>query len=159
MSDLGWSIPQGPVDARMATEGIVSQHDQIRVLLGRALEIAEAALEGRASSPDAVASAIGDVRTTIEIHLDFEEKVLLPLVRTADAPNHRSDEVLRDHDLQRAMLATLHREARRGPELPMLAAKLAFLSSWLLKDMVAEEKALAAIAQLPELLVGRSRSV
>ncbi|HVT08463.1 MAG TPA: hypothetical protein VHO67_13470 [Polyangia bacterium] len=40
------------------------------------------------------------------------------------------------------MLAMLHAEACRHPELPTLAAKLAALASWLLADMEEEERAL-----------------
>ena len=36
----------------------------------------------------------------------------------------------------------LHREACAFPQLPMLAAKLAFLTEWLLADMLEEERSL-----------------
>jgi len=40
------------------------------------------------------------------------------------------------------MLEALHREACAGPLVPTLAAKLAFLTSWLLTDMEEEERTL-----------------
>ena len=116
------------------------QHQRIRVLLEHGRVVAEAALDGKAFD-DAVASAVGDIRST-EIHLSFEETVLLPLLRD-DLPigPQRADRLLDEHARQRASLAALHDEARAHPELPMLAAKLAFLTEWLLADMAEEEHA------------------
>jgi iron-sulfur cluster repair protein YtfE (RIC family) len=105
--------------------------------------VAEASLDGEAPSPDAVALAIADLHSTMVVHLTFEEGVLLPLLR--DGPpvgTERADQLLVDHARQRRMLSTLHREAGSHPELPTLAAKLAFLASWLLADMVEEEASL-----------------
>jgi len=143
MIDLGWSAPAKRVDAGTARQSILSQHEHLRALLDRARAVAEAALDGQPPSPDAVASAIGDIRTTMEVHLTFEEKVLLPLLRD-DLPvgPERADRLLDEHARQRQTLATLHREACAFPELPTLAAKLAFLASWLLADMAEEEHAL-----------------
>jgi iron-sulfur cluster repair protein YtfE (RIC family) len=129
------------VDADTARRRIRAQHEQIRLLLARAHHIAEAALDGRAPRPDAVASAIGDIRTTMEVHLAFEEKVLVPLF-DLDLPlgPERARRMLEEHRGQRAMLASLHREATAAPELPTLSVKLEFLASWLLADMAAEER-------------------
>ena len=112
-------------------------------MLDRAHDVAEAALDEQAPSPDAVASAIGDIRTVMEVHLAFEEKSLLPILRD-DLPlgPERADRLLDDHRQQRASLATLHREACAFPQVPILAAKLAFLAAWLLADMEEEERSL-----------------
>jgi hypothetical protein len=141
--ELGWSAPTRRVDAGTARRGILWQHEKIRALLERVRALAEAALEGPAPPSDAVASAIGDVRSTMEVHLTFEESVLLPLLRD-DLPvgPQRADQLLDEHRRQRDMLAGLHREAAAHPELPILAAKLAFLASWLLADMAEEERSL-----------------
>jgi hypothetical protein len=143
MIELGWSAPPQRIDAGSARRGILWQHARIRTLLERARLVAEASLDGAPPAPDAVASAIGDIRSTMEIHLTFEESVLLPLLRD-DLPlgPERADRLLADHAAQRASLATLHGEARAYPQLPMLAAKLAFLTAWLLADMCEEESAL-----------------
>ncbi len=141
--DLGWSAPATRVDAATARQSILSQHERLRALLARAVAVAEAALDGHPPSDDAVASAIADVRTTIEVHLAFEEKVLLPLLRD-DLPlgPERADRLLDEHARQRQTLATLHREASAFPTFPTLAAKLAFLAAWLLADMAEEEHSL-----------------
>src|SRR5579863_5053886 len=81
MSEISWSAPGRPVDAGTARRGIVAQHVHLRDLLGRAQALAEARLDGDTSVPDAVASAIGDLRAAMEVHLTFEEAVLLPLFR------------------------------------------------------------------------------
>lgn len=131
------------MDAEAARRGILSQHVVIRTLLERARETAVAALDGRASEPNAVASVIEDVRTTMEVHRAFEEKVLLPLFE-ADPPRglERARRMVDEHQRQRDMLASLHREAAASPELPTLSIKLAFLTSWLLSDMTEEEREL-----------------
>jgi hypothetical protein len=143
MIDLGWSAPTKRLDAGTARDAILAQHHRIRSLLDRARVVAEAALDGVPSSPDAVASAIGDIRTIMEVHLAFEERSLLPILRD-DPPLGpvRADRLLDEHGRQRETLATLHREACAFPELPMLAAKLAFLTEWLLADMNEEERSL-----------------
>jgi hypothetical protein len=141
--DLGWSAPARRLDAGTARQSILSQHERLRVLLARASAVADAALDGHPPSDDAVASAIGDVRTTIEVLLAFEETVLLPLLRD-DLPlgPERADRLLDEHARQRQTLATLHREACAFPAFPTLAAKLAFLVAWLLADMAEEEHSL-----------------
>jgi hypothetical protein len=140
---IGWSAPERRVDAGTARRGILSQHEQIRTLLERARGVAEAALDGLPLIAGAVASAIGDIRSTMEVHLTFEERVLLPLLRD-DLPvgPERAERLLDEHRRQRDVLATLHVEARAHPDLPMLAAKLAFLTTWLLADMAEEERCL-----------------
>jgi hypothetical protein len=143
MIDLGWSAPTKRLDAGTACAAILGQHERIRALLDRSRAVAEAALDGQPPSSDAVASAIGDIRTIMEVHLAFEEKSLLPILRD-DPPlgPERADRLLDEHRRQRETLATLHREACAFPELPMLAAKLAFLTEWLLADMGEEERCL-----------------
>jgi hypothetical protein len=143
MMELGWSAPSKRLDAGIAREAILAQHDRIRGLLARARAIAEAALDGSPPSPDAVASSIGDIRSIMEVHLAFEEKSLLPILRD-DLPlgPTRADRLLDEHSRQRQTLATLHREACAFPDFVILAAKLAFLTEWLLADMNEEERSL-----------------
>ena len=145
MLNLGWSAPSHRVDADTAKRSILSQHEQIRELVFRARVLADASLDGESLSPGAVANAIGDLRTIIEIHLDFEERVLLPILQMDDlmlGPENRADQLVAEHQSQRSMLEALHREARAFPDLPILAAKLAFLTSWLAADMREEEQSL-----------------
>jgi hypothetical protein len=143
MNNVGWSAPSRPVDAGTARRGILWQHVRIRTLLENARELADARLDGEGFDPDAVASAIGDIHSAIEVHLRFEEAVLLPLLRD-DLPvgPQRADRLVEEHVQQRAMLAALHKEAATHPELPLLASKLAALTSWFLADMVEEERSL-----------------
>ena len=143
MIHLSWTAPVDRLDAGPALKGIRWQHEQIRALLQRARQVAELALDGTPPTPDAVASAVGDIRSTMEIHLAFEERVLIPLLRD-DLPvgPQRADALLDEHKRQREMLAMIHDEARRAPGLTMLAVKLASLTSWLLEDMDEEERCL-----------------
>jgi hemerythrin HHE cation binding domain-containing protein len=143
MIDLGWSAPERRVDAGTARRVILAQHARIRVLLEDAGKLAESALQGNVPQPETIAAAIGDIRTTMEIHLASEESLLLPLLR-ADLPVGplRADRLLDEHRRQRATLLALESEAHAHPELPELAAKLTFLTDWLLADMAEEEASL-----------------
>ncbi len=143
MNDLGWSAPARPVDAGTARRGILWQHERLRALLERAQALAQARLDGEPMAPDAIASAIGDIHSAMEIHLKFEEAVLLPLLQD-DLPvgELRAARLVEEHLQQRSMLAALHQEASMHPELPLLASKLASLTSWLLADMQEEERSL-----------------
>jgi len=138
-----WSMPSCPLNAEAALRCIRAQHGQIRALLARAQGVAGASLEGESLPPDAVASAIGDIRATMEVHLAFEEKVLVPLLEL-DVPlgPERAARLREEHLRQRALLGGLHREARVAPELPTLAVKLEFLVAWLSTDMLEEEREL-----------------
>ncbi|MEA2698295.1 MAG: hypothetical protein QOI66_2566 [Myxococcales bacterium] len=140
---IGWVAPQRRLDAGTALRAILSQHEKIRLLLTRARSVADAALDQLPVAPDAVASVIGDLRSTMEIHLTFEERTLLPLLE-ADPPlgPERAQRLREEHRQQRHMLATIHGEASAHPTLPTLAAKLVFLAAWLIADMNEEERCL-----------------
>ena len=145
MIELGWSAPMADVDAGTARRGILWQHARIRELLRKAGTIADAALDGEAASSTAVADAVADIYSTMEAHLVFEESVLIPLFAAGAAGGAKRGEHLKDeHKRQREVLAAIHREACAQPQLPMLAAKLAFLTEWLFADMDEEERWLLA---------------
>jgi hypothetical protein len=143
MIELGWAAPQTRVDAGTARHAILGQHQKIRVFLAKAQSIADAALDGDAAASGQVASAIGDLRAIFEVHLTFEERVLLPLLDD-DLPvgPERANHLREDHRRQRAVMDTLDREARSLPALPTLAAKLVWLVTWLTADMEEEEGSL-----------------
>jgi hypothetical protein len=143
MSDPIWIVPTHRVDADTARRSILAQHQRIRALLERARVVAEGALDEADLPPDAVASAIGDIHATLEVHLRFEEKVLIDILND-DLPlgPARAARLKDEHTKQRATLTHLHDEARAAPQRPILAAKLAFLTSWLLDDMAEEERSL-----------------
>jgi hypothetical protein len=154
MSESIWKVPEQRLDAAAARRTILIQHGRIRELLAHAQQIAERALDQEPLPSDAVASAIGDIHATFEVHLTFEEKVLVAIFED-DMPVGplRAARLREEHASQRATLAGLHAEARAAPHLPMLAAKLAFLASWLLEDMNEEERTVLAPESLRDGIV------
>jgi hypothetical protein len=143
MGDIGWRPAHRRVDAETARRSILAQHERIRDLLERARLTGEAALDGAAGNEGAVASAVGDIRTTMEAHLAFEESVLLPILgQDPTLGTQRAARLVDEHRHQRAMLTALHDEARAAPWVATLAAKLVFLTDWLLADMSEEESSL-----------------
>jgi hypothetical protein len=139
--NLGWCSHLKRIDAVTARYKIHYQHDRIRDLLGRAQAVADAALDGNAPSQYAVASAIGDIHATVVVHFAFEEDALLPILRRNHSGGlERTKRLMDEHARQRVMLTTLHREAAVAPALPLLAAKLTFLTCWLIAKMDEEER-------------------
>jgi len=159
MTEHVWNVPSHRIDAASARRSILIQHERIRELLVRAREVAERALDEEPLPADAVASAIGDIHATLEIHLRFEEKVLVDILND-DLPLGplRAQRLREEHTHQRATLTGIHNEAKAAPQLPMLAAKLAFLASWLLQDMDEEERTLLALDVLRDDLVAVDQS-
>ena len=159
MTEHVWSVPSQRIDAATARRSILLQHERIRALLVRAREIAERALDEEPLPLDAVASAIGDIHATFEIHLRFEEKVLVDILND-DLPLGplRAQRLREEHAHQRATLTGIHNEAKAAPQLPMLAAKLAFLAGWLLQDMDEEERTLLAPHTLRDDIVAIDQS-
>ncbi len=143
MTEPIWSVPNHRMDASSARRVILIQHQRIRALLAHARDVAEHALDQEGQPSDSVASAIGDIHATFEVHLRFEEKVLTDIFND-DLPlgPERAVRLRDEHTRQRATLAGIHAEAMAGPHVPLLAAKLAFLVSWLLDDMEEEERSL-----------------
>jgi len=141
MTEAIWNVPIHRMDAATARHRVLIQHERIRALLSQARDVAERALDQVPQPPDAVASAIGDIHATLEVHLRFEEEVLVGFLE-GDRPlgPARAARLRDEHVRQRATLAKIHDEARTGPFVPTLAAKLAFLTSWLLDDMAEEER-------------------
>jgi hypothetical protein len=140
LNDSTWTAPTAGLTADAARRAIRAQHVLLRELLEKARALAEEALDGHRMAPDGVASAIGDIRTAFEVHLAFEERLLTVLVEVDEpAAPAKTEHVLDDHRRQRAMLAGVHHEAQSAPELPTLAVKLTFLTTWLLHDMDDEE--------------------
>ena len=155
-----WAIPSHRIDADTARRSILAQHQRIRALLERARAVAEGALDQAALPADAVASAIGDIHATLEVHLRYEEMVLGNILAD-DLPlgPQRLARLRDEHKRQRATLTTLHDEARAAPERPILAVKLAFLTTWLLDDMAEEEGHLLTPDVIRDDLVSVDQSV
>jgi hypothetical protein len=132
------------LDADAARRCLLLQHENIRALLEKARVLADGALDGQAMSSAQIARTIADIRKTVEIHLRFETHALA-VILDEDGPMRESRAAWfrQDHERQRDGLATLYREAVERPQLPILAAKLAFVTTWLSNDMAEEERALA----------------
>jgi hypothetical protein len=136
-----WTAPAAPNSPHDVRRAILAQHASLRELLHKARGVAEDALDGNQPAPDSVASAVGDIRTAFEVHLTFEERVMPSFLQAGtEAADLWVARARGEHRKQRDVLATLHGEAKVAPELPTLAAKLAFLTTWLLRDMAEEER-------------------
>lgn len=126
-----------PCEARVR---ILSDHDRLRVLMTRVSASAADALRDMSHRPK-VRDALAALRGELEDHLDYEEDVLVPLLRGADAWGPaRAENLLKDHSGQRALLVALTEDARddvRSPEA--LAEEIAWFVQSFERDMCDEE--------------------
>ena len=137
------TVPLARGDVEAARQRILTEHKRLRALLQEARRLADAALEAASPAFGEVARAVGDLRAAVESHLDFEESILLPILNSdLPAGPEWGARLHAEHQHHRNVLATIHAEAQASPQLPLLAAKLAFLAEWLLADMRDEEQSL-----------------
>jgi len=117
-------VPGSPEAARL----IRTQHEDLRLLLGRADRLARCALRGDLDSARPLITAVVRVRETLLAHLEDEE-ALLPPARVARLRG--------EHEAQRAAADTLTRMAS-GDAAEMARGLRAFAAT-LLEDMRQEE--------------------
>lgn len=129
-----------------ATDSIgdaLSQHADLRSKLGDMLSVVARALHEDARSLGRIPALIEEARVAFEEHLVLEETAVLPLLRAH--AGHHEPAMRADHRRQRLLLSSLASEARRAPQVPLLAVKLEFLVHWLLAGMRDEEQVWASI--------------
>lgn len=90
----------------------------------------------------------------IELHLQYEEAALVPVLHRADAWGPvRADELAREHDEQRRTIAALLEKTTTSPDVRALAAELALFLEQLERDMVEEERDLLTAEALGERVI------
>ena len=89
-----------------------AQHATLRSMMARCVDLADALDAGHGSATDVLA-AVADLRVMFEAHNRFEESVLRPILRDADAfGDVRIDHMIADHvDEHR----TMYRRLGDGP--------------------------------------------
>jgi len=127
---------------------VLGQHEAVRDLLQRAIAEANAALrapQGQARAcqdcVDEISHMTYQLRQRFRSHLAFEERLLLPVLASADVWGpERARNLLEEHTRQRAELDELVDGMEHGWEKPRLARALRALASDLLRDMHEEER-------------------
>jgi hypothetical protein len=132
------AAPASPDEARTL---ILAQHETIRSLLRAAGAVADLAAGGNHRVADLLPHHLDNVCRALESHLDFEERLLTPILM-ADLPlgPQRARALHEEHQRQRAELATLARGAADAPDVSGLAARLRTLITDFLTDMHHEEQ-------------------
>lgn len=86
---------------------VAADSAMLRKLMTALLGATRAALRDERQRP-VLRASIAKLRAEVERHLDFEERVLFPLLREADGWGpRRAERTAAEHDAQRAMLAAL----------------------------------------------------
>jgi hypothetical protein len=140
-----------PSPSKVRSE-VLGQHEVVRDLLQRV--IAEASLvlrtggQARANQEqegegglDVVSHMTYELRQRFRAHLSFEERLLLPVLASADVWGpERARNLMDEHGRQREELDELVYGLEHGWEKPRLALALRTLATDLLRDMQEEER-------------------
>jgi hypothetical protein len=130
--------------AQEARRRIFAQHETLRMILKAAGSVADLASGGARRVADLLPHYLENVRASLEQHLAFEERLLLPILES-DPPlgPERARRVRAEHLRQRAELAALSAERDRIALRPgEVAQRLRSLIDAFLEDMAEEERVL-----------------
>ena len=121
---------------------VLEEHVTLRGLIATVLSHAERVLDAEAKSDEELPLHARELYSTLVRHLDLEDLILAPALRSADAWGEaRSDALLAEHRLQRQQL----HEALRVLEedgVAKLAQSLQSFARDILDDMAREEEKL-----------------
>jgi hypothetical protein len=123
---------------------VLGQHEVVRDLLKEAVDTSAAALE---APPDAAADRARvvhlayELRRRVRTHLAFEERLLIPVLSSADSWGpERARNLVEEHTRQREQLDALVSGVEEGWDRVRLAGALGRLATDFLRDMVEEER-------------------
>lgn len=116
---------------------VLHEHAELRCLMGDVDLAAGAVLSGVHGAAAHLQSHVARLGTALLDHLAFEERHLVPAVRSRSPA--RADAVLREHGRQRDVLHEL-RVMRGDHDARALAGRLPALVGELLLDMACEER-------------------
>jgi hypothetical protein len=120
---------------------VLEQHRVLRQLFDRALEATARSLRGDGPDRDDLGTVALDVRDRFRAHLAYEERMLAPVLAHVDVWGpERVQELLLEHERQRAELETIVEGIQGGWEVERLAVVLRSLVTDLLRDMNEEEE-------------------
>jgi iron-sulfur cluster repair protein YtfE (RIC family) len=132
--------------AEEARRKIFAQHETMRMILKAAGTVADLAAGGARRVVDLLPHYLESVRASLEQHLAFEERLILPILEN-DPPlgPERARRLRAEHRRQRAELAALSAERARIAWKPgEVAQHLRALIDAFLEDMAEEERVLLA---------------
>ena len=135
---------QSPPEAAMASvvrRQVLEQHHVLRSKLWQLLRVSTETLQGTHHDPVGLQNLVVDLRGRFRRHLAFEERALVPLLRAVDCWGpQRVEELLLEHERQRAELDTLIEGIDEGWDPAHLAMAARSLTTDLLLDMDEEER-------------------
>ena len=117
---------------------VLEQHETLRALMSRALDRTHAEQRGDFIE---LAHLAHEIRRRFRTHVAFEERVLVPVLTSADVWGpERVRNLLDEHADQRAQLDALIAGIEGGWERPQIARALDALARDILRDMLEEER-------------------
>jgi iron-sulfur cluster repair protein YtfE (RIC family) len=142
------------VTAPEARDRVLADHTRLRTLMGAVVASARDVLCDEKQRPR-VREALAGLRTELERHVAYEEAVLAPILRDANAWGPvRAAHMAKDHDGQRAALVALAEDV--GEEVRSVEA-LADEIEWFVqsfeRDLCEEEATLLSADALGEVLL------
>jgi hypothetical protein len=124
---------------------VLGQHEVVRDLLQRAVDTSAATLESRADAAAEqrahVVHLAYEIRRRVRTHLAFEERLLIPVLSSADSWGpERARNLVEEHMRQREQLDDLVQGVEQGWDRTRLAGALGNLAADFLRDMQEEER-------------------
>lgn len=129
-------------------ERVLEEHVALRGLLATATSLAERVLDTDNALDEELPLHAREVYSALIRHLDLEDLILAPALRSADAWGEvRADALLAEHRLQRNQFHAVFADQQGGGTVK-LAARLLTIVPAILEDMAHEEKELLTEALL-----------
>jgi hypothetical protein len=120
---------------------VLGQHRVLRELLHESLQATTRAFQPEGPGLGEVADLVRELRSRFRAHLAFEERSLVPVLANVDLWGpERVQELLEEHDRQRAELDTLVEGIAEEWDVERLSLTLRSLATDLLIDMEEEER-------------------
>jgi hemerythrin-like domain-containing protein len=154
-SSLEGLIMKSPfIAAEEARSHITNEHAVLRSLCRALVDAAQTAVLDE-NQGQYVRDVLDQLCTEIEKHLDYEERVLIPILRDADAWGPvRVEQLSKEHAEQRAFLFGLLEDAQEGMrDIGALADEIICFAARFEQDMEEEEERLLNADALGERMV------
>lgn len=141
------------VEAEEARTRITTDHAVLRSLSQALVISADAAVRDARQRP-IVRDLLVQLCAEIELHLQYEEAVLVPLLRRADAWGPvRVEELAREHADQRFVIAALLEQAMESRDMGELVEEIARFTERLERDIDEEERDLLTAEALGDRII------
>jgi hemerythrin-like domain-containing protein len=145
------TLPKSP--AERVRDMVLGDHRRLRVLLNTLARETSALQKGEPDAAQQVCEVLGDLCDTLQLHLDYEDRELVPILRDANAWGQVvASRVREEHRVQRTVISALADDPadRCSKRTDAFIEELGAFIRWLEQDMQMEEATLLTDSALGE---------